>query len=160
MLGEWSLFTVFLYVIGIMLLFVEAFVPGFGVAGLGGVVLVVVSIILVSASFYEAVLILVATAAVVMLIIIGLYKLGFGKKYVKYLVLEAEQKNEQGYVSTHDNTKYLGRKGVVITPLRSAGTILIDDERIDAVSEGEFIEKDALVEVIKVEGTRVVVRKE
>ena len=35
----------------------------------------------------------------------------------------------------------------------------IGDERIDVVSEGAFIEKDACVKVIKVEGSRVVVRK-
>jgi membrane-bound serine protease (ClpP class) len=49
--------------------------------------------------------------------------------------------------------------GTAITPLRSAGTVLIDGKRIDAVSEAEFIEKDIEVEVIKIEGNRIVVKR-
>ena len=43
--------------------------------------------------------------------------------------------------------------------MRPAGTIIIDDERVDAVSEGGYIPVDTPVKVVKVEGTRVIVRK-
>lgn len=159
MFGDWSLLTVFLYVSGLVLLLIEAMMPGFGVAGISGVVLVIISIVLISSSFYQAMLILVGTIAIAVLLIVALYKLGYGKGYINSMILSTEQKNEEGYVSAKGNEKYLGMHGTVITPLRSAGTVLIDGKRIDAVSEAEFIEKDIEVEVIKIEGSRIVVKK-
>lgn len=159
MFGDWSLLTAFLYVAGLVLLLIEALMPGFGVAGISGVILVLVSIVLISSSFYEAMLILVGTIVIAVLLVVALYKLGYGKRFVKSMILSTEQKNDEGYVSIKDNEKYLGMRGTVVTPLRSAGTVLIDGKRIDAVSEAEFIDKDAEVEVIKIEGSRIVVKR-
>lgn len=159
MLGDWSLLTAFLYVMGIVLLLVEAMMPGFGVAGISGVILVFASVVMISSSFFQAMLIMVGTIAVAILLIIALYKLGYGKGFLKSMILSTEQKNEEGYVSAKGYEEYLGMRGTVITPLRSAGTVLIGEKRIDAVSEAEFINKDVEVEVIKIEGSRIVVRR-
>lgn len=158
MLTGLTLFTVFLYVIGLALLLIEALVPGFGVAGVIGVACVIASIAMIASNPMEAILILIATAAVIILLILGLYKLGFGKKYVKHFVLKEEQKNEAGYVSTNDYKRFIGMKGVALTILRPAGTVLIENEKLDAVTEGGFISRDSEIEVIKVEGRRVIVR--
>lgn len=159
MLGDWSMLTAFLYIVGLALLMVEALMPGFGIAGISGVVLVFASIVMISSSFYEAILFLIGTIAVAILLIVAMYRLGYGKRFVKSMILNTEQKNDQGYVSSKDYEKYLGKRGTVITPLRSAGTVLIDGSRVDAVSEAEFIEKDIEVEVIKIEGNRIVVKR-
>jgi membrane-bound serine protease (ClpP class) len=159
MFGDWSLLTAFLYVLGLVLLMIEALVPGFGIAGITGLMLVLASIVMISASFYQAMLLLIGTIIVAIILIVALYKLGYGKRFIKLMVLNTEQKNEKGYVSSKGNEKYLGMHGTAITPLRSAGTVLIDGKRIDAVSEAEFIEKDIEVEVIKIEGNRIVVKR-
>ncbi len=159
MFGDWSLFTVFLYVMGLVLLLVEATIPGFGVAGVSGIILVFISIVLISSSFYQAVFLLIGTVLGAVLAIYILYKLGYGKRFIKSVVLNTEQKNEEGYVSGKDYEKYLGMKGIAVTPLRSSGTVLIDGKRIDAVSEAEFIDKDTEVEVIKITGNRIVVKR-
>lgn len=159
MFGDWNLLKAFLYVMGIVLLLIEALMPGFGVAGISGAILTIVSIVLIASNFYQVMLILVATIALTVLIVVALYKMGYGRRYLKSIILDTEQKNNEGYVSTKDNKKLLGMKGIVVTPLRTAGTILLDGKKIDAVSEGEYIEKDKEVEVIKVEGSRVVVRE-
>jgi len=154
-----SLFTVFLYVVGLTLLLIEAVFPGFGVAGFSGIILVIVSIVMMSSSVIQGLLILIATAAIVALLLMLLIKLGWAKKYIKFFVLNTEQKNEEGYISNNKYTSYIGKKGTVITPLRSAGTVLIDGVRLDAVSEGEFINKDVAVEVIRAEGSNIFVRE-
>jgi membrane-bound ClpP family serine protease len=51
----------------------------------------------------------------------------------------------------------VGKSGVALTVLRPAGTVDIDGRRIDVVTEGQYIEADAPVRVVAVEGTRVVV---
>lgn len=159
MLGDWSMLTAFLYIVGLLLLLVEAIMPGFGVAGITGVVLVFASIVMISSSFFEAMLILIGTIVIAVLLIVAMYRLGYGRRIVKSMILNTEQKNDQGYVSSKGYEKYLGMHGTVITPLRSAGTVLIDGIRVDALSEAEFIEKDIEVEVIKIEGNRIVVKK-
>lgn len=48
--------------------------------------------------------------------------------------------------------------GVAITPLRPSGTAFINGKRVDVISEGGLIERDAPLRVVAVEGLRVVVR--
>ncbi len=52
----------------------------------------------------------------------------------------------------------LNRKGVAYTVLRPSGTALIEGHRVDVVTEGEFVEKGSALEVVAIEGMRVVVR--
>ncbi|MDI6860712.1 MAG: NfeD family protein [Caldisericia bacterium] len=52
-----------------------------------------------------------------------------------------------------------GKRGKVITTLRPSGTIEIDGKRYDAISLGEFIEKDSRVKVVKIEGNKIIVEK-
>ena len=66
--------------------------------------------------------------------------------------------SESGYTSFDDRSHLVGKVGVTTTPLRPSGTVIIDDERIDAVAEGSFIPGQVEVKVILVEGTRIVVR--
>jgi membrane-bound serine protease (ClpP class) len=141
-----------------VLLLVEAMFPGFGIAGISGVVIVIISIIMISASPIQALLMLIATAAVVALLLIAMVKLGWAKKYLNFFVLSTEQKNEEGYISNDKYTRYIGKIGTAITPMRSAGIIMIDNVKLDAVSEGEFIDKDAKVEVLRTEGSNIFVR--
>lgn len=70
-----------------------------------------------------------------------------------------QQVQKKGYVSNASRTDLLGKTGIALTPLRPSGTIIIDNERIDAVTEGGFINSGARVEVVEVEGVRIVVRE-
>jgi membrane-bound serine protease (ClpP class) len=154
-----NLFTSFLYVLGIVLLLVEAAFPGFGIAGTAGLLVVIISIIMMSASPIQGLIILIITAVVVMLLIMAMIKLGFAKKYLKFFILNTEQKNEEGYISNNKYTSYIGKRGIAFTPLRSAGTVVIDDVKLDAVSQGDFIDKGVEIEVIRAEGSSLFVRE-
>ena len=52
-----------------------------------------------------------------------------------------------------------GREGRTLTVLRPVGLVLIGDRKYSAVSGGEFIERDRQVKVLKVEGSRILVRE-
>ena len=65
----------------------------------------------------------------------------------------------EGYTGAGDYSAYLGKKGKVIAPLRPAGTALIDGERVDVVSFGDYIDKDAEIEVVKIEGSKLLVKE-
>ena len=53
----------------------------------------------------------------------------------------------------------LGRTGRTSSALRPAGIAEIDGRRVDVVSEGELVEAGQPIEVIRVDGNRIVVRQ-
>jgi membrane-bound serine protease (ClpP class) len=57
-----------------------------------------------------------------------------------------------------ENTRLVGRQGKTVTPLRPAGTADFDGERIPVVTEGDHVTAGRTVEVVAVEGNRIVVR--
>ena len=74
------------------------------------------------------------------------------------LVLGERQENRDGYTSVTDKSKFLGAIGVCATDLRPAGTITIEGEPVDVVTEGSFVKQGDTVKVINVDGSRVLVR--
>jgi len=76
------------------------------------------------------------------------------------LALKASLRKSDGVVSYDEKLSgLLGMEGVAVTNLRPSGTARIDNRRIDVVTRGDYIEKGEAVEVVRVEGSRVIVRK-
>ncbi|UVI32135.1 NfeD family protein [Paenibacillus spongiae] len=150
---------VVLFVLGIALLVSELFVPSFGILGILGTVSLIAGIVMASPNAESALLslfvALVAAAVIVFFIARRFKHRGVWNKFI----LKDRMTTEEGYVSSSNKTTLLGKVGETLTPLRPAGTARIGDERIDVVTNGEFIAAGTQVEVVKVEGTRVVVRQ-
>lgn len=171
LLGLVESWEVVLFVIGIVLLLVEIFViPGFGIAGISGLTAVLLALgfsLIGNVGFSfpsgEAISSAVLTlASSLVMLVIAMFSLGrllpksdrFGQ-----LVLAPSLSKETGYISADTHSEWIGKKGVAITDLRPSGTVEIEDERIDVFTSGEYIEKGAAIEVMKVEGARVRVRE-
>ncbi|MBR3498351.1 MAG: hypothetical protein IKO05_05090 [Selenomonadaceae bacterium] len=75
------------------------------------------------------------------------------------LVLDERQQNRDGYTSVIDKSKFLGAVGVCVTDLRPAGTITVEGEPLDVVTEGGFVKAGDKVKVINVDGSRILVRQ-
>ncbi len=75
------------------------------------------------------------------------------------LVLDERQQNRDGYTGVADKSRFLGKAGVCVTDLRPAGTITVDGEPVDVVTEGNFVKQGTAVKVINVDGSRVLVRQ-
>ena len=148
-----------LFVIGVGLVIAEIFLP-FGIAGGVGALAIIGSIIMVGGNpVHMAISVLIAIAiAVTGMVIIMKF---FGKKLhlLNKVVLMDSTDTELGYVSNVNRVELLGRIAKTSTPLRPAGTIELDGERIDVVSEGSYIDKGKSVSIVKVEGSRIVVRE-
>ena len=74
-------------------------------------------------------------------------------------MLSHREEQSLGYQGPRDFQHLLGKEGTTLTPLRPAGTAMIDGERYDVVSDGGYMDPNKPIKVIKVEGTRVVVRE-
>lgn len=151
--------AIMLLVIGLILLAVEFILPG-GIIGFFGLLLVLGSVFLAGDDFQAtavSVLIALIIASAGMVIIVKF----FGKRLhlFKRVILNDSTDTESGYVSTVNRPELIGQIALSLTPLRPSGTIELGDERIDAVSEGRFIDAGKNVKIIKVEGSRIVVRE-
>lgn len=151
--------SIIIFVIGVILIIAEFFLP-FGISGILGVAAIIFSIILAGGDLVQmsiAVLIALTVAIIGMVIMMKFFRKGL--KALNKVILTDATTTEQGYVSNQNRLDLVGKLALTMTPLRPAGTIRIDNERIDAVSDGSFIGKDKLVKIIKVEGSRIVVRE-
>ncbi|MFW5979789.1 MAG: NfeD family protein [Halanaerobiales bacterium] len=156
--GNWGLLA--LFVAGILLIGLEVFViPGFGVTGVGGLIAIFTSLYFFMPSTETALLILVSALLFSLIGAFILFKFFGSSRFWQNIALGESQNNETGYTA-HINKKELkGGIGETLTPLRPAGTALINDKRIDVVSEGGFIEKGAKIKVVDVSGSRIIVKK-
>ncbi len=152
--------TVILFIAGVILLIIEATIPGFGVVGIGGIICIVISIILASSSPAAGLITILVSFALTAVILPIIFKHAPKSKLFERIVLTVQLRKEAGYISSYDkSTDLLGKTGVALTNLRPAGAVLLDGKRIDVVSNGEFITMNTKVKVIKVEGIRIVVEK-
>ncbi len=151
--------TIILFLIGVGLIVAEFHLPG-GIAGILGLGAIVGSLFLATDNVIHMGISLLIAIGISLLVSIILIKV-FGKKMsiFKKMILTDATTTEDGYVSNKSRLELIGLEGYALTALRPSGTIVIEDERIDVVSEGAFILKDARVRVVKAEGSRIVVRE-
>jgi membrane-bound serine protease (ClpP class) len=151
--------TIILFVIGILLLIAELFLPG-GIIGVLGFAAIIGSFFLASENMIHMGISIVIALFISIIVSIYMIKvLGRKMSIFKKIILTDSTNTERGYVSNINRTDLVGKTGKTLTQLRPAGKIMIGDEIIDAVSEGAFIQKDHHVKVVKVEGSRIVVRE-
>lgn len=152
--------SILLFLVGAILLAVEAFVPGFGIPGISGIICIAVSIVLAAPSWEVGVISLVLSLTGTIILVLLSFKFLAKRKFLQRLVLGFKPAKETGYVpQSTDWGQYLGQVGEAFTILRPAGTMVLKDgTRLDVVTAGDFIKKGEKVEVIQVEGGRIIVR--
>ena len=151
--------VIIMFIIGLILLVAEFFVPG-GIVGIIGGALIVMSLIFAGESVTHMALSIIIAMIIAVVGMVILMKF-FGKKLHVFnkLVLKDATTSEEGYVSNENRIELIGKVGQTLTPLRPAGVVLVEDERLDVVSEGTFIDAYKQVKIVKVEGSRIVVRE-
>lgn len=157
--GNASFVVISIFLAGVILLLIEVFAPGFGAPGIGGIVCIVISIILSSDSIILGITSLGIALILTLIAAMLLLKYGPRNQYFDKIILGTSLKKEKGFVSNVTQKEMLGLEGITITPLRPSGAVRVDDQRIDVVTEGEFIEVGMKVRIIKVEGRKIVVKK-
>jgi len=164
-----TIIEILMFIGGVILLLVEIFViPGFGIAGFSGIILMLAALFLSLMSgvpYFDMDMIssaLLQLTASIVLAIIGMITLArFLPKFKSFnrLILNDEEKAVEGYMSNPDFKTLVGAEGITLTPLRLSGTASIDGKRVDVVSDGDYINKGVKVKVIFTEGMRVVVKE-
>jgi len=154
-----------IFIVGLILIIVEIFaIPGFGIAGIPGILLVVTGLTLAmvdnivfdlewNIAFSEVIRkFFIVISSMFLSLVISLYlgKQLFTNKAFAGLALEKELDVDQGFLGVgSEEKKLVGKTGIAESKLRPSGKVLIGDEIYDAVSEYGFINKDEKVKVLR-----------
>jgi membrane-bound serine protease (ClpP class) len=169
--GQFTLLAVLLFVLGLILIGLEIFVlPGFGFTGVSGIVLVISSLVLVTlermpqtsqdwvslgATFGTFGMSLVAALAAAFLLAWFLPSIPYANRLV--LQPPGEEVLDSGHALF--GSALLGAIGVAATPLRPAGKAQIGDDFLDVIAEGDYVQPGSRVQIIEIEGNRIVVKE-
>jgi hypothetical protein len=173
--GQITWLAMLLFILGLLLIGLEVFVlPGFGVAGISGIILVVGSLALVAYGHWPrssdqwaefgthlGPFGLSILGALITAFVLARYLPSI--PYVNRLILHPAGE-EEGVESAPDPAHaelaaLLGAIGVAATPLRPAGKAQFGDAFVDVVAEGCYVVPGTRVQVIEIEGNRVVVKE-
>ena len=154
--GSWL--EVLLFIVGMGLLILEVFIPGFGIFGIAGIVSILASFYFVLGGNAAAVNWLAVSIVAALVIFALLIKYLPSNPAWNLFVLKDKQENSEGYSVTPDMTQYAGKTGIALTTLRPAGIALIDGVRADVVTFGDYIDAGTDIVVVRVEGSKIFVK--
>ena len=172
---------VILFLGGLVFLGIELFVfPGFGVAGITGLLMLLAGVVLASqnhlfpespralAQLGNSLIVVLASAGVFVVAVVALSRYYGSLPLFRRLILEAPQVVD-GDVDTDQAGKPLapvrdfavgvGDWGVAESPLRPAGKAMFGDQFVDVVTDGSFVDRGSQVQIIQISGNRIVVRE-
>ena len=155
--------------LGILLLLLEIFViPGFGIAGVSGILLILAGLFLslikhpfsapraqLIQAFYTLSLSVIISFAALILSWKYLPRTGLWKR----IVLDSAEAKKEGFQSAEPQNFYLGKSGRSLSALRPAGRALIEGRILDVITEGGFIERDIPIKVVNIEGNKITVKE-
>ena len=162
-LAGWE--EIILLVAGLVALGIEVFVtPGFGIAG-------IMSLLLIGSSVFLALIgnlptwgdvtrasgVVMTTGVIVIAVGYALIRILPKGSRVRGIFLQAATNRTAGYISAPEREDLIGRDGVAATDLHPSGTVVVDDERLDVVSDAGFVAKGERVRIVRAEGYRMVV---
>lgn len=148
----------FCLLVGMILIIVEVFLPGFGLPGISGIALVGLGAVLVGAHFgaltaVGVLLVIIAVLAVLVSWVLRQAAHGESRAHAELFLHDREDFSKQT-----DMQVLVGKSGMTTSVLRPAGIGDFDGVRLNVVTEGGFIEKDTPIEIVRVDGSRIVVR--
>lgn len=159
-MGNGTWITLLLFLVGILLMILEVFVPGFGLIGITGAAMLGFGYFLNYSNLWESIFDL--SVAIVVAVVTAYILLKKGYKFLPgkvNLVLSSSTNKQKGYSSGKDYTLFLGKTGTALTTLRPSGKADINGKTLDVVSNGPIISEGASVQVIYVEGIKITVKE-
>jgi membrane-bound serine protease (ClpP class) len=163
-LAGWE--EVLLLGLGLIALAVEAFViPGFGVAGIVGILAIVSSMILAMMGGYptsgdvaQALAVLGASLFITAAVIYAWLRHLPNSGRFSGLLLKGAGHRSAGFTTAPSRPELVGLDGTALTDLRPSGTARIGEERVDVITEGEYVAQGSRIQVVQSDGYRHVVR--
>ena len=150
------------FLLGVGLLIVEVFLPGFSLPGISGIALEIACIVMAYTKYGSMAALgvtLIILAVIAVTISLALRSANKGRLSKSAVILTETESVEDGYVAIRDMDVFLGKVGVTTTVLRPTGMAEFDGVKLNVQSDGEYVAKGESVRVERVDGARVVVQR-
>lgn len=149
---------VVLQLLGIGVIVVEIFVPSFGLLTVLSAGMLLYSLYLVFNTIsVNAGLVFVGVDIFVIPVVLVMAFNALGAS--SWSLHKTLSRNDGVASQSPDLAAWVGQTGVAVTNLRPSGTVMIGDNRLDAVTDGEYVDAGTPVKVTLVSGNRMVVEK-
>lgn len=152
-----NIIMILCFIVGSGLIILEAFIPGFGVAGIFGIILEVVAL-WATWRLHGVPTALIALLAVLILIGFAIflsYRSAMNGRLSRSPLILKETETADAVAPPE---QWIGQEGITVTSLRPAGQIDINGVRLNAASSGDFVQKGTAVLVTGMEGDHLVIR--
>lgn len=156
----WATGIVAIMFVGLFLLFLEiAVIPGVGITGISGSLLLIISLALAFwklTKIWAIAVTIFAVISVILLILFMFFVLPHTRLGKRLLALESAPTTE-GSFAVESTDRFLYAEGIADSNLRPSGIARINNERVTVITEGGFIEKGTKIKVIKTTGGQIIV---
>lgn len=154
--------TFIIFILGVIFLIIELYVPDFGVMGVVGFLTVAIALYMKLGSVSELIMLTIYTMLVIGCVIIIGFKLGYNLRLSPQFVLKTELNDQSGYAAVKvANETLLNKEAKVIESLRPVGKIRLDGsgETYQVISQDGFINKGENVQIFEIKDAQIYVRK-
>lgn len=145
-------------VVGIVLIGVEFYIPGFGFPGIFGIIFAAAGVFLTGRTATERVLVGVITIVVIAVMLIISIIVFNSKKVRSPIKLDTDLEGKDLFIEGKDMEYLVGKKGVATTDLRPAGKGEFDGVVLNVVS-ANYIKKGTSLEIIEIKNNKIVVKE-
>tara|TARA_B000000557_G_scaffold62289_1_gene48887 strand:- start:4662 stop:6023 length:1362 start_codon:yes stop_codon:yes gene_type:complete len=165
LVGLADIIEIILLFFGILLVILEILIiPGFGIAGITGGGLILWSIFYMLLGEYPSAQdysdayfgLSIATIGAIAAGIL-LFKIITESKYYSQIIEFKPQRKQDGYSISKGFEKFVGKSGISTTDLRPSGKINIDNQIFQAISTGDYINKNSKIIVLRIDENQMVV---
>lgn len=165
LVGLADIIEIILLFFGILLVILEILIiPGFGIAGITGGGLILWSIFYMLLGEYPSAQdyndayfgLSIATIGAIAAGIL-LFKIITESKYYSQIIEFKPQRKQEGYSISKGFEKYIGKSGISTTDLRPSGKINIDNQIFQAISTGDYINRNSKIIVLRIDENQMVV---
>jgi membrane-bound ClpP family serine protease len=173
--GQFTLLAILLFLLGLVLLGIEVFVvPGLGFAGVAGAGLMFLGLLLVTlahwpkdqndwtdlgATFGSIAIGLALAVGCTLTLTWSLPNVPLLNRMVLHPPVEADVGMSSVSLSHSGPVELLGAMGVAVTPLRPSGKAQFGEQFLDVIAEGDYVSPGGRVQVVEIEGSRIVVKE-
>ena len=157
-MGAVPILGIVVLVIGIILIGIEFYMPGFGFPGIFGIIFTAAGIYLTGRNASERIIVGVITIVVIAVMLVISIIVFNSKKVKSPIKLDTDLSGKDLFIDGKDMEYLIGKKGVAITDLKPSGKGEFNGVILDVIS-GKYVVKGTSLEIKEIKNNKIIVRE-
>lgn len=158
-MGMIQVLGILVLLVGIALIGLEFYMPGFGVPGVCGIIASAAGIFLTGRNASERIAVGVIAIVIIAVMLVVSVIIFNSKKVKSPIKLDTDLQGRNLFIDETDMEYLIGKKGVALTDLRPSGKGEFDGVKLDILSNGDYIKKDNSIVIKEIKNNKIFVEK-